>query len=99
MPVPGVAVVEEPKTLAERRKTAEACFAALDLRGFTGLVDGPDDAVDAAYEAWPDRLFVIDAEGRIAYRSGPGPFGFDVDAWERALRAETGVAKEGATPP
>jgi hypothetical protein len=27
----------------------------------------------------------VDSGGRIAYRGGPGPFGFDPDGWERAI--------------
>lgn len=85
---PGLAAVEEPTTLDERFAAARTCMDALDLEPIPALVDGMDDAVERAYEAWPDRLYVIDAEGRVAFRGGPGPFGFDVDAWEAALSAE-----------
>ena len=48
-------------------------------------LDEMSNAVDTAYSALPERLYLIDAEGRIAYRSGPGPWGFDIDAWEKAI--------------
>ena len=40
------------------------------------------------YGGWPDRLYLIDGGGRIAYQGGEGPFGFDPDALEAAVRAE-----------
>lgn len=88
MPAPG-APVEEPRTLEERLATANVCWRALDLDPLPGVVDEPSDAVGEAYEAWPDRLYLIDRDGRIAFRGGPGPFGFDPDALEAAIRAET----------
>jgi type I thyroxine 5'-deiodinase len=44
--------------------------------GFPMLVDGIDDAVNQDYAAWPDRLYLVDLDGTVVYRSGPGPFGF-----------------------
>ena len=49
------------------------------------LVDGMDDAVSEAFAAWPERLYVADRGGRLAYVGGPGPFEFDPDAAEAAL--------------
>ena len=49
------------------------------------LVDGMDDAVSEAFAAWPERLYVVDRRGRLAYVGGPGPFEFDPDAAEAAL--------------
>ena len=40
---------------------------------------------DRAYGAWPERLYVIDREGRIAYQGGKGPYGFDPEELERFL--------------
>ncbi len=44
------------------------------------LVDAMDDAVSNAFAAWPERIYVIDANERIAFAGGPGPFEFDPDA-------------------
>jgi hypothetical protein len=33
----------------------------------------------------PARLYVIDTEGKIAYKSGRGPFGFKPGEMEQAL--------------
>lgn len=75
----------EPKTLAERRERANECLVALPLR-MTCVVDGPENAVDAAYAGWPERLFVIERGGTIAYAGKQGPFGFlpeEVADWLR----------------
>jgi type I thyroxine 5'-deiodinase len=41
--------------------------------------------VSRAYLATPDRLYVVDRDGRIAYRGGPGPFGFNPREMEQTL--------------
>jgi type I thyroxine 5'-deiodinase len=71
-------LVASPRTHDERLAVAGTCVRKLGIE-FAALVDGPDDAVDRAYTAWPDRLYAIDREGRIAYKSAPGPFGFEPD--------------------
>jgi hypothetical protein len=48
--------------------------------------------VDVAYSALPERLYLIDAAGRIAYRGGPGPFEFKPDEWERAIEVHLAEA-------
>ena len=50
--------------------------------------DGIDDGVGEAYEAWPDRLYLVGRDGRVVFRGGPGPDGFDPDALERAIVEE-----------
>jgi hypothetical protein len=49
------------------------------------LVDDMDDAVSEAFAAWPERLYVGEPGGRLAYVGGPGPFEFDPDAAATAL--------------
>jgi type I thyroxine 5'-deiodinase len=80
--------VEEPRDDAERLGVARRCMSALALRPMPAVVDGADDRVEAAYEAWPDRLYLVDRDGRIAYRSAPGPFGFKPDELASAIADE-----------
>ena len=40
------------------------------------LVDDLDDAASEAYDAWPDRIFIVDEQGKIAVRAERGPWGF-----------------------
>lgn len=49
------------------------------------LVDDITDTVGNAYSGMPARLYVIDKEGCIAYKSGRGPFGFKPEEMEQAL--------------
>ena len=70
----GVAV-DEPQSDETRREVAASCATALRLR-MPMVVDAVDNAVASAYGGWPDRLYLVGRDGRIAYRGGEGPFGF-----------------------
>ncbi len=75
----------QTKTLDQRQETAQQCLATLKLSMPT-LVDRDDNKVNRAYAAWPDRLYVIGLDGKIAYKGGPGPKEFrpqEVDQWLR----------------
>ncbi len=80
---------EQPTSHSARIAAAQCCVEELSLDMST-VVDGLDDAVSRAYGGWPDRLYVIDAEGRIAYQGGVGPFGFKPDEVREFLRATYG---------
>jgi hypothetical protein len=73
-----------PKSEAERCGLAQACTTRLEL-GFPALVDGLDNATDEAYTGWPERIYLIGADGRIRYKGAPGPFGFEPDELEAEL--------------
>jgi hypothetical protein len=49
------------------------------------LVDEIDDRVGRAYSGMPDRLYIIDREGKVAFKSGRGPFGFKPGEMEQML--------------
>jgi hypothetical protein len=67
--------IPQPQTLEERRKVAREFANQLKLT-LPVLVDTIDDRANQHYAGWPDRLYVIDAEGRIALKGGTGPGGF-----------------------
>ena len=79
--------VHEPKTEEEREAVASTCAANLRLK-MPMVVDGVDNAVASAYGGWPDRLYLIGADGRIAFQGGEGPFGFKPEALARAIECE-----------
>jgi type I thyroxine 5'-deiodinase len=54
------------------------------------LVDSLANHVERAYTGWPDRIYVIEQGGRIAYKSPPGPYGFSSAELERQLQRLTG---------
>ena len=68
---------------AERLKSLRQCASLLGLT-MPALIDSDDNVVNRAYAAWPDRLYVVDLDGKIAYKAGQGPAGFkpaEVEAW------------------
>src|SRR5262244_4203579 len=77
-------VVKQPKTKSERVKVANHCCTALQM-SMPVLVDEIDDRVGHAYSGMPDRLYVIDRDGRVTYKGGRGPFGFNAAEMEQAL--------------
>jgi hypothetical protein len=83
-------VVAQPTTLDQRAAAARECVGDYVL-SMTTVVDGVDDRVSTIYGGWPDRLYVIAADGRIAYQGGPGPFGFKPDEVRAFLRSEYGI--------
>ena len=78
-------VFASPKSLEERDAVAGSCVRKLGIR-IPALVDDLNDTVERAYTGWPDRLYVIDREGRVAYKSAPGPFGFKPLGVEQTLK-------------
>jgi hypothetical protein len=85
----GIAV-HEPATDDERRSVASACAVKLEVR-MPVAIDGVDNAVASAYGGWPDRLYLVDSDGRIVFQGGEGPFGFKPDALEAAIVREIGA--------
>ncbi len=76
--------VAQPQNEAERHKVAGTCSARLQI-GMPLLVDTLDDRVGHAYSGMPDRLYIIDKAGRVAYKAGRGPFGFKPGEMEQSL--------------
>ena len=62
----------DPKTMEERRQVAGECETALEY-GIRTLVDEMHDPVMTAYAAWPERMYLVDAEGVVSYAGAPGP--------------------------
>ena len=60
------------------------CVRKLGIK-FPPLVDGFGNATEQAYTGWPDRIYLIDKNGRVAYKSRPGPFGFHSEELKAAL--------------
>jgi len=78
-------VFASPKNMREREAVADSCVRNLHIE-IPALVDGLDNLIERAYTGWPDRLYVIDAQGSVQYKSKPGPFGFHPEDMEAALQ-------------
>ena len=79
-------LIASAKTFLERDDAAKTCVVKLGIH-IPAVVDDMQDTTERAYTAWPDRLYVIDREGRVAYKSKAGPFGFDPKAMATVLQS------------
>jgi len=77
-----------PVSAEERTTTALACVRKLGIE-IPAVLDHIDNRTERAYTAWPDRLFLIDRSGTIAFKSAPGPYGFSTKDLETAIREAT----------
>jgi hypothetical protein len=77
-------VFASPKTEEDRAFIAGACVRKLGIE-FPAVLDEFGNSTERAYTGWPDRIYLIDSQGRIAYKSEPGPFGFKPEQLEMAL--------------
>jgi hypothetical protein len=75
---------KQPTSTEERTGVAQQCSATLEI-DMPLVVDGLDDRVGHLYSGMPDRLYVIDGDGRVAYQGGRGPFGFIPGEMEQSL--------------
>ena len=68
-------IFKQPTNFVERMELAETFVEANDV-GTRTLVDDMTNKANACYAAWPERIYVIDQDGTIAYKGGMGPFKF-----------------------
>jgi len=60
----------------DRADVAKQACSLLKIE-FPALVDGMNDAVNKAYSAAPDRIYVVGKDGKIAVKADKGPRGFN----------------------
>ena len=78
-------VFASPRNEEERAFVAGACVRKLGIK-FPAVLDGFDNTTEKTYTGWPDRLYLIGRDGKVAYKSAPGPFGFKPDDLKAALK-------------
>jgi iodothyronine deiodinase-like protein len=78
----GIAV-RDPTSASER----SACAVRMHIR-MPVLIDALDNETARQYGGWPDRLYLIGKDGRIAFQGETGPDGFRPEELERAIHAE-----------
>jgi hypothetical protein len=77
-------VFASPTSEDERAAVAGTCVRKLGIK-YPSVLDEYGNSTEQAYTGWPDRIYLIDARGKIAYKSKPGPFGFKPDELRAAL--------------
>ena len=73
----------QPKTTAQRVAIA-ADFVKRFHYDVPLAVDPIENRANAAYAGWPERFYILDANGVIVYKGKPWPFGYhpeEVEAW------------------
>jgi hypothetical protein len=88
----------QPKTLEQRVAIAQDFTKRYKFPLPFGI-DEMGNAADNAYSAWPERLYVIDETGQVAYRGGMGPFKYKPSEVRDWLAAKYGVVKHEAPAP
>lgn len=81
-------VFASPKSEEERALIAGACVRKLGIK-LPAVLDEFGNSTEQAYAGWPDRLYLIN-QGRVVYKSRPGPFGFLPGELAAALRQVVG---------
>jgi hypothetical protein len=74
-----------PRSEEERSSVANTCVRKLGIK-FPAVIDGFDNHAETAYTGWPDRLYLIGPDGKVLYKSKPGPFGFHPQDLAAALK-------------
>ena len=76
--------IEQPKTQEARNLAASQCCLGLNLL-MPLLVDTINDDVNRAYSGFPDRLYLLDRDGKVVYKGGRGPYGYKPRELEQTL--------------
>lgn len=69
----------QPRTLDQRALIARD-FVKRNKFTIPMVVDRMTNDADRLFGAWPERLYIIDSNGKIAFKGGMGPFEFDPEA-------------------
>ncbi len=74
-----------PKSDEERLGLASKCVKEMKL-SIPCIVDDLKDTAGKAYAAWPDRIFVISKDMKIAYAGRRGPASFKPEEAKKVLK-------------
>ena len=77
-------IYDQPETIGQREEIAITCALRLNF-AMPMLLDDMSNQVDRLYNALPERLYLIGADGRVLYKTVAGSHGFDPEAWAAAI--------------
>jgi hypothetical protein len=83
-------VFDQPTSDDERAEVAAVCMLKMDFK-MPMLLDNMSNEVDLKYAALPERLYVLDKDGRITFKCGIGPYWFDVPGWGEAVEEQAAI--------
>ena len=76
----------------EREEAAQTCSIDLHI-SIPTLVEEMDNAIDEAYGAAPERLYLIRKDGNVYYHGGAGAHLFDLDELDEAIKRMEATVK------
>ena len=79
----------QPTNDDERAEVAAACMLRFNF-SFPMVLDNMTNEVEGKYKAMPERLYMLDVDGRVTWKCGLGPHLFDPDGFEKAIKALAG---------
>jgi len=77
--------IGEAESLEEKAILASKCVSELKLT-MPALIDDMEGTVEQTYQGWPDRMCIVDLDGKVAYYGKRGPFGFKPDEARESLK-------------
>lgn len=75
----------QPKNYEEREEVATACKTKLQLE-MPFVIDTMDSQADSQYNGWPERIYIINKDGKVHFIGDPGPAGFHPEKAETSLK-------------
>ena len=78
-------IFQTPHSFDERTEVASSCVLKLGIK-IPAIVDDMNNSTERAYTGWPDRIYLIDRNGRVVLKTKPGPFGFSTSLLEKQLQ-------------
>ena len=77
-----------PQSFDERAEIGSGCVRKLEIK-IPAVVDDMSNSAERAYTGWPDRIYLLDRNGRVVLKTKPGPFGFDPSQLDAHLQRLT----------
>ena len=85
-------LLRQHQSFDEREEAAQICSIDLHI-SIPTLVEEMDNAIDEAYGAAPERLYLIGKDGNVYYHGGAGPHLFDLDELDEAIQRMAATVK------
>ena len=85
-------LLRQHQSFHEREEAAQTCSIDLHI-SIPTLVEEMDNAIDEAYGAAPERLYLIGKDGNVYYHGGAGPHLFDLDELDAAIQRMEATVK------
>ena len=79
--------IRDPRTIGQRQDAAQTCTTEYGFN-FPTVIDDMLDSTAVKYAAWPERIFVVNPDGRIGFAGGCGPTKFHVKSGRRSMDAQ-----------